>query len=86
MTIVRRLTAIFKDSLKGNFQKINFYLIENAKFLFYQLCLTFITAPILYHFDLLFFISIETNILDFVISKIQSQQYLKIGQLHLVIF
>ena len=63
---------MLKGGSKGKFKGINFYLTEDAEFSFYQLCLAFTTAPMLCHFDLLFFISVETNASGFAISGILS--------------
>lgn len=45
----------------------------DAEALLYQLCLAFIIAYMLYHFDLLLFLKIETNAFDFAISRILFQ-------------
>ena len=58
--IVEELTPMLKSSSKGKFQGMNFHLTKDAEYSFYQLCLPFTTAPILRHFDSLFFILVVT--------------------------
>lgn len=55
------------------FKSIKFTHIMDAEALLYQLCLAFIIAYMLYHFDLLLFLKIETNAFDFAISRILFQ-------------
>lgn len=72
---------------KSKFQGINFYLIKDIKSFFHQLCWAFTTSLILCNFDLLFFIYMKTNVLDFVILGILvSQQYLKTSHWDPIVF
>lgn len=63
---------MLKVSSKRKFQNMKFILIKDTEVLFHRLCLAFIIALLLCHFDQLLFIKIETNAFGFAILRILS--------------
>lgn len=68
-----------------NFSKMDFFIL-NAKLAFFWLRQTFTKPPIFDHFDYEYYICIETNLLEYVISEIFNQLILNQGFINTKIF